>query len=116
MMLVYRRMALLFDFLLLFLLLLFMTFLFFAFPPRLLVDLLDGSQFFFQFHSPILEPDFYLSLRQTEGVSDFDTPSSRQVMVEVKFFFELERLEPCVRLPASSPWTAVGTCKTKNEI
>ena len=77
--------------------------------PLLLVDFLDGSQLLFEFHPPVLEPDFYLSLSQTEGVSNLNATSASQVVVEVELLLQLQGLEPGVRLTTSSPWTAVGT-------
>ena len=79
-------------------------------PACLLVDLFDGPQLLFEFHPAVLEPDFDLALRQAEGVSDLDPPPPRQVVVEVKLFLQLERLVAGVRLAASSPRTAIGTC------
>lgn len=109
-------MTLLLDFLLLFLLLLFVPLLLLPFSPGLLVDFLDSSQFFFKFHSPILEPDFYLSFCETKSMSYLDTPSSRQIMVEMEFFLEFERLKSSVRLSTSSSWATVGTCKNRQDL
>lgn len=37
------------------------------------------------FHAAILKPDFDLPLGQTQGMGDFDAPSSGQVTIEMKF-------------------------------
>jgi len=39
------------------------------------------------FHPPILEPDFYLSLCETEGVRNLNPASSSKVSIKMKFFF-----------------------------
>ena len=75
----------------------------------LLVDFLDGSQLLLEFHSPVLEPDLYLPLSQTQGVSNLNATSPCQVVVEVELLLQLQGLEPGVRLSASSSGTAVGT-------
>ena len=75
----------------------------------LLVDFLDGSELFLEFHSPVLEPDLDLSLSQTQGVSNLNATSTSQVVVEVELLLQLQSLEPGVRLAASSPGTAVRT-------
>ena len=75
----------------------------------LLVDFLDGSELFLEFHSPVLEPDLDLSLSQTQGVSNLNATSTSQVVVEVELLLQLECLEPGVRLTSPSPWTAVRT-------
>ena len=49
-------------------------------------------------HAPVLEPDFDLTLRQAQSVSDLDAPASRQVPVELELFLQLERLVASVRL------------------
>ena len=77
--------------------------------PLLLVDFLDGSQLLLEFHSPVLEPDLYLPLSQTEGVSNLNATSASQIVVEVELLLQLQGLEPGVCLPSSSPWTAVRT-------
>jgi len=46
----------------------------------------------FPLHAPVLEPDFDLTLRQTEAVSDLDAASSSQVAVEMELFFQFENL------------------------
>lgn len=53
-------------------------------------------------HSSVLEPDFYLALRQTERVGDFDAPASGQVAVEMKLLLELERLITGIYLTSSA--------------
>lgn len=62
-----------------------------------------GFVFFFPLHASVLEPDFDLSLRQTQGVSDLDPAPTRQVAVEMKFLLQLEGLVAGVRLSASLP-------------
>ena len=71
--------------------------------PLLLVDFLDGSQLLFEFHPPVLEPDFYLSLSQTEGVSNLNATSASQVVVEVELLLQLQGLVASVCLPAPLP-------------
>lgn len=51
---------------------------------------------FLPFHTAVLEPDFDLSLRQDQIVSDLDSSSSRQVPIEVEFLFQFEYLMPRV--------------------
>lgn len=85
--------------------------LFLPFPPGLLVDLLHRPQLLLQLHPPILEPDLDLSFREAKGVRNFYSSPSRQVMVEVKFLFQLQRLEPCVRLSTPTPRTTVRPWK-----
>jgi len=41
----------------------------------------------FPLHSPILEPDFYLSLCETEGVRNLNPAPSCKVSIKMKFFF-----------------------------
>ena len=53
----------------------------------------------FPLHSPILEPDLYLTLRQAEGMRDLDATPPRQVAVEVELLLELQRLVPGVGRP-----------------
>ena len=67
----------------------------------LFVELLDGLDFFFEFHAPILEPDFNLAFGQTQTVSDFDAPASRQVSIEMEFLFQFENLVAGVGRPLS---------------
>jgi len=57
--------------------------------PLLFVEFLDGLNLFLQFHPTVLEPNFDLPFRQAERVGHFNTSSSRQVMVRVKFFLQL---------------------------
>lgn len=38
-------------------------------------------------HPPILEPDFDLSLCETEGVRNLDPASSGKIAIKMKFFF-----------------------------
>jgi len=39
------------------------------------------------FHPPVLEPYFYLSLCETEGVRNLNPASSGKVSIKMKFFF-----------------------------
>ena len=55
----------------------------------------------FPLHPAVLEPDFDLSLGETEQVRDLDAPAARQVAVEVELFLELQRLVASVRLTRS---------------
>jgi len=48
-------------------------------------------------HASVLEPDLDLSLAEVQHVGDLDAATSRQVAVEVKLLFELERLVTRVR-------------------
>ena len=82
-----------------------------ALPPGLLVDLFHRPQLLLPLHPPILEPDLDLTFGEAKGVRDLYSPPSRQVWVEVKFLFQLERLEPRVRLPAPAPRTTVRSWK-----
>lgn len=54
-----------------------------------------------QFHPSILEPDFYLPLREAKFVGNFDSSLPRQVLVVVELLFEFESLKPGVRLTGS---------------
>ena len=42
--------------------------------------------------SPVLEPNFDLSLCETELVGHLDSASPREVVIRVKFLFQLKRL------------------------
>ena len=55
----------------------------------------------FPLHPAVLEPDFDLSLGETEQVRDLDAPAARQVAVVVELFLELQRLVASVRLTCS---------------
>jgi hypothetical protein len=50
---------------------------------------------------------------QTERVSNLDSPSSGQVVIEVKLLLQLQRLEPGVSLTTSTTRTTVRTLKEK---
>jgi len=39
------------------------------------------------FHPPVLEPDFYLSFCETQGVRNLNPASSSKVAIKMKFFF-----------------------------
>lgn len=69
----------------------------------LFVQLLDGLDLFFELHAAILEPYFYLPLREAQSVRHFDSSPSGQVMVRVEFLLQLQGLVSRVRLTASSP-------------
>lgn len=55
----------------------------------------------FPLHPPILEPDFDLSLCQTQGMCDFDPPTACQVAIKMKFFLQFESLVSSVGRPLS---------------
>lgn len=57
--------------------------------------------FFFPLHAPVLEPDFDLSLRETQGVGDLDASPPRQVAVVVELLLQLQGLVPGVGLAAA---------------
>lgn len=54
---------------------------------------------FFPLHPPVLEPDFDLSLGETERVGDFYPSSPRQVTVEVELLLQLQYLVSGVGRP-----------------
>ena len=56
---------------------------------------------FLPLHSPILEPDFDLPLRQAEAVRDLDATAPSQVAIEVELLFQLENLMASVGRPLS---------------
>ena len=90
--------------------------------------------FLFPFHPPILKPDLYLSFCQTQCMCNldptmltvtFETPSknflakklikslpasSCKISIEVKLFFQFQRLVPCVRCPLSLSLTILINC------
>lgn len=47
-------------------------------------------------HPSVLEPDFNLSFRQVERVSDLDPAPACEVAVEVEFLLQLEGLVTCI--------------------
>lgn len=51
---------------------------------------------FLPFHTAVLKPDFDLSLRQDQVMSNLDSSSSRQIPIEVEFLFQFEYLVPRV--------------------
>ena len=73
----------------------------------LLVELLDGLYFFFELHSPVLEPDFDLSLGEAKLVCHFDPSSPGEVVIRVELLFQLQCLVTGISLTAS-PSEAVG--------
>ena len=77
--------------------------------PLLLVDLLHRPQLLLQLHAPVLEPDFDLALRQTEGVGDLNPPPPGQVVVEVELLLQLEGLEAGISLATTAAGAAIGT-------
>lgn len=58
----------------------------------LLVQLLDRLDLLLQLHSPVLEPDLDLPLRETQGMRDLDSAAAGQVAVEVELLLQLQRL------------------------
>ena len=56
---------------------------------------------FFPLHPPILEPYLDLSLRQTQGMCNFDPPTACQVAIKMKFFLQFESLVSGVGRPLS---------------
>jgi len=76
----------------------------------LLVQLLDRLDLLLQLHPPVLEPNFDLSLSETELVSHLDPASPREVVIRVKFLFQLKRLVSGVSLSAP-PSQSVGPGK-----
>lgn len=56
---------------------------------------------FFPLHAPVLEPDFDLSLRETQSVGDLNASPPRQVAVVVKLLLQLQGLIPGVGLSAA---------------
>ena len=68
----------------------------------LLVQLLDGLDLLLELHTPVLEPDLYLALRQTELVRHLDAPSPGEVVVGVELLLQLQRLVARVRLAAAA--------------
>lgn len=56
---------------------------------------------FLPLHAPVLEPDFDLTLRQAEAVSDLDPTAPRQVPIKVKLFLQFENLVSSVGRPLS---------------
>ena len=67
----------------------------------LFVQFLNCLDLLLEFHPPILEPDFDLSLGQTKSVGHLDPTPPGQVMVRVKLLLEFQGLVPRVRLTAS---------------
>lgn len=59
--------------------------------------------FFFPLHAPVLEPDFDLSLRETQSMGDLNASPPRQVAVVVELLLQLQGLIPGVGLPAAFP-------------
>ena len=55
----------------------------------------------FPLHPPILEPDLNLSLRETQGMCNFDPPTACQVAIKMKFFLQFESLVSGVGRPLS---------------
>lgn len=51
------------------------------------------------FHTAILEPDFDVSLRETQGERQFHAPRPRDVTIKEKFLFQLQKLRSRVRCP-----------------
>lgn len=57
--------------------------------------------FFFPLHAPVLEPDFDLSLRETQSMGDLNASPPRQVAVVMKLLLQFQGLIPGVGLPAA---------------
>ena len=68
----------------------------------------------FPLHPTILEPDLDLSLRQTQGMCNFDPPTACQVAIKMKFFLQFESLVSGVGRPLSLRLTILiyRVCKT----
>lgn len=61
----------------------------------------------FQFHPPVLEPDFYLPFSQVQSLR-YDNPASPwEIGIPVELPLQLHCLKPAVRLSASAPLTSV---------
>jgi hypothetical protein len=60
--------------------------------------------FLLPFHTPILEPNLDLPLRQAKGVGNFNTSPSSEVSIKVKFLLQLESLVSSVGLPTTFPF------------
>ena len=67
------------------------------------VEVLDLLALFFQFHSPILEPNLNLSFGKAERMRDLDPSLPGQIVIELELLLQLQGLVPAVRLPASPP-------------
>lgn len=50
-------------------------------------------------HTPILEPDLYLTFREAESMRDLDATPPRQIAIEVELLLQLQGLVPGVRGP-----------------
>ena len=74
----------------------------------LLVQLLDGLDLLLELHSSVLEPDFDLSLRETELVRHLYPSPAREVVVRVELLLKFQGLVASVGL-AAPPAEAVGT-------
>lgn len=66
-------------------------------------------------HTPILEPDLYLTFREAEGMRDLNATPPCQITVEVELLLQLQRLVPGVRgsLPLRLAVRVHGTCKSE---
>ena len=82
----------------------------------LFIEFFDGLQFLLLLHSPILEPDFDLSLREAEHVGQFNTSSASQVAVKLELFLQLQRLESRVRLSTAASLVGVRTWRKTKEM
>ena len=72
--------------------------------------------FFFPLYPPILEPDLNLSLRHTQGMCDFNSPTACQVAIKMKFFLQFKSLVSGVGRPDSFLHTIlinIRVCKAK---
>ena len=66
-------------------------------------------------HSPVLEPDLYLPLGEVQHVRHLDAPATRQVAVEVKLFFQFQRLVTGVGRPRALVVRSVGAVYNAHE-
>jgi len=55
----------------------------------------------FPLYSPILKPDFNLSLCHTQGMCNFNPSTARQVAIKMKFFLQFKSLVSSVGCPDS---------------
>lgn len=76
---------------------------------------------FLHLHSPVLKPDFDLSLGQIQDPRDLEPAVSRKVHIEQKLLFQFQSLVLCVRTPLLSCGAGVYPichwiiCKKKRE-
>lgn len=70
---------------------------------------------FLPLHTPILEPDLYLTFRKTESMRDLNTTPPCQIAVEVELLLQLQGLIPGIRgsLSLRLAVRVHRTCKSK---